>query len=177
VLEIDDDGLIIYEGRFGEDDFDAAYRELDRRYYADEAAANAQPGTTLTDIVIATNRGDFDRLFGELVSPEIRVKNRSSSAFPDRSAAELRTAWEELDAMVAALREWHSAICWLSPTCCVIRHERAAVGRDGEQYRWTRLLVVEFRDGWVASLCEFEIDDEEAAFAYAEERVRRAEHR
>jgi len=26
-------------------------------------------------------------------------------------------------------------------------------------------------------MCEFEVDDEEAAFAYAEERVRRAEHR
>ena len=30
--EIGDDGLQIYEGRFDEDDFEGAYRELERRY-------------------------------------------------------------------------------------------------------------------------------------------------
>ena len=32
-----------------------------------------------------------------------------------------------------------------------------------------RIVVVEFRDGRVASVCQFELEDEEAAFAYAEE--------
>ena len=32
VVEIGDDGLQIYEGRFDEDDFEGAYRELERRY-------------------------------------------------------------------------------------------------------------------------------------------------
>ena len=35
-----------------------------------------------------------------------------------------------------------------------------------------RLHVIEVRDGRLASMCEFELDDEEAAFTYAEERVR-----
>src|SRR4029450_7326737 len=74
--------------------------------------------------------------------------------------------------MVASVREWHSAICWLSPTWSVFRHEREAVGEDGEQYRWLRLLAVQYRDGRVVSMCEFEVEDEEAAFAYAEEQVR-----
>ena len=34
VHEIGDDGRIDYEGRFDEDDFEGAYRELERRYYA-----------------------------------------------------------------------------------------------------------------------------------------------
>ena len=33
-------------------------------------------------------------------------------------------------------------------------------------------LVTELRDGRFASICEFEVEDEEAAFAYAEERMR-----
>ena len=60
---------------------------------------------------------------------------------------------------------------WLSPNCCVSRNERTAVGRDGEQYAWTRLYVFEVRDGRGVASCEFEVDDEEAAFAYAEERM------
>ena len=42
--EVDDDGRIAYEGRFDEDDFEDAYRELDRRYYAGEGAAFAEAG-------------------------------------------------------------------------------------------------------------------------------------
>ena len=33
-------------------------------------------------------------------------------------------------------------------------------------------VVLEIRDGRISSMCEFEVDDEEAAFAYAEEQVR-----
>ena len=36
-----DDGLIEYHGRFDGDDFEGAYRELDRRYYTGEGAAFA----------------------------------------------------------------------------------------------------------------------------------------
>ena len=42
VREIDDDGRFIYHGRFDEDDFDGAYRELERRYFAGEGAAFAE---------------------------------------------------------------------------------------------------------------------------------------
>ena len=74
--------------------------------------------------------------------------------------------------MVASARSWDSGICWLSPIWTVVRHEREAVGRDGEDYAWTRLVVGELRNGQLASICVFDVDDEEAAFAYAEERVR-----
>jgi hypothetical protein len=49
------------------------------------------------------------------------------------------------------------------------------LGRDGEQYAWTRLVVNEISDGLLASMCEFELEDEEAAFAYAEECMRAAD--
>jgi ketosteroid isomerase-like protein len=66
-------------------------------------------------------------------------------------------------------------VCWVSPAWSVARFKREAVGEDGEQYAWTRLMVGEVRDGRLASMCEFELDDEQAAFAYAEERMQLSE--
>lgn len=177
VTEINDDGLISYFGRFGEDDFEGAYRELEERYYAGEGAAFAEAGSVGTEYFIAMTQGDLDRLFNELSSPDLRLENRSQSGFPDRSIAEFRASVEELNAMVDSARIWAAAMCWLSPNWTVSRQEREAVGRDGERYAWARLMVSEVRDGRVASACEFEIDDETAAFAYADERVRREEQR
>jgi hypothetical protein len=101
----------------------------------------------------------------------MRVENRSRSLFGDLSAAELRAAFEQLHAMVASVRSWNSAECWLDSMCGVVRHEREAVGLDGERYTWTQLFVFEFADGRCVGLCEFELDDEAAAIAYAEERI------
>lgn len=172
VQEVDDDGRGVYEGRFDEDDFEGAYRELERRFYACEGAAYAEAGAVGVEWVTALNRGDFDRVFNELTEPGMRVENRSLSVFGDPTAAELRATFEELNQMVASARAWSSAVCWLSPECGVARFEREAVGLDGEKYAWARLQAVEIRNGRLASLCRFEVDDEEAAFAYAEERVR-----
>ncbi len=69
-------------GRFDEDDFEAAYRELERRYYAGEGAAFAQSGGVVTDIIVALNQGDFDRLFGELLTPELRGREPVTAGFP-----------------------------------------------------------------------------------------------
>ena len=172
VCEIDDDGRISYDSRFEEDDFEGAYRELDRRYYSGEGAAFAEAGATATDWVIGFNRSDYDWIFDELTSPEVRFENRSRSVFPDRSAAQFRESVEALDAMVASSRTWHAVVSWLSPVWVVVRQHREAVGRDGERYEWLTLHVSEVRGGRLQSICQFEIDDEEAAFAYAEERVR-----
>ena len=51
------------------------------------------------------------------------------------------------DAMVASVRTWNSAVCWISPAWVVARFERESVGLDGEQYEWTRIYVGEYRHG------------------------------
>uniref|UniRef100_UPI001C3F3BD5 YybH family protein n=1 Tax=Mycobacterium neglectum TaxID=242737 RepID=UPI001C3F3BD5 len=177
VYEMDDNGLQIYEGRFDEDDFEGAYRELQRRYCAGEGASFAAGVGVGTEWLIAANNGDFDRVFGELSHPDLRTGNRSRSGFPDRTAAELRASFDGLNAMVASARIWNSVEHWLSPAVVVGRQEREAVGPDGEQYTWVRLFVFEAADGRAAGMCEFDPDDEDAAFAYAEERVRVAQQR
>jgi limonene-1,2-epoxide hydrolase len=175
VFEIGDDGRQAYEGRFDEDDFEGAYRELDRRYYAGEGAAFAEGGGLGTEWVIAVNACDFDRAFGEIMTPDALFENRSRSAFPDPSVSEPGASFRDLQASVAALRTWYSVICWLSPDWGVSRLEREAVGQDGETYTWTWLGVSGLRDGRVVSSCLFDLEDENAAFAYAEERARLSE--
>ncbi len=71
--------------------------------------------------------------------------------------------------MLRSVQSWFSALHWLSPTVHVGRLEREGVGHDGEQYAWTRILVNQYRDGRLASICEFDAEDDAAAFAYADE--------
>ncbi|MCB0945200.1 MAG: adenylate cyclase, partial [Mycobacterium sp.] len=172
VIELGEDGLIGYEGRFDEDDFEAAYTELERRYYAGEGAPYAAEGSVLIQIVLAENRGDLDGAFGVYLRPGLQIENRSRSVFPTRTAAELRRSVEELGAMVTSYRVWSPACRWLSHNWVVARHEREAIGSNGETLRWSRLYAGEIRGGMFASLCEFDVDDEESAFAYAEDRMR-----
>jgi hypothetical protein len=169
VHEVDEDARLVEQVRFDGDDFESAYRELEQRYYAGEGAAFAAGGAVWTDYVIAINRCDFDAVFGELVAPDFRMTSRSRSAFGDRSAADYRASQEELAAMVASARGWVSAVHWSSPTVCVVRTEREAVGLDGEAFAWTRIFTSEVCGGRIASACEFELEDEQKAFDYAEE--------
>lgn len=177
VHEVDKSGRVIYEGRFDEEDFDAAYRELSRRYCVGEGEAVAEAAAHSAEYLIAINQRQWDRVFGELTDQDMRAVSRSSSGFPDRSVAELRASYEDLSELVTSMRSWHSAENWVSPTVAVVRHEREAVGRDGERYRWAQLVVGEFRDGRAVHVCEFDLEQEAEAFAYAEERVRAAASR
>ena len=70
VNETDDDGRVSYRGRFDEDDFEGAYRELEHRYYAGEGAAFAEGGSTRRPSApIALDRGIIGRVFDELCNP------------------------------------------------------------------------------------------------------------
>ena len=62
-------------------DFDGAYRELETRYYAGEGAEFTQYGEFNTNHVMTMNSGDFDTMFNQMTSPDLRVENRSRSAF------------------------------------------------------------------------------------------------
>ena len=172
VMELSGDGRIAYHAAFDEDDFVSAYRELENRYFAGEGAAFAEAGAVTTDYMIAANRGDLDLLFGDLTAPGVYFENRSRSGFPDRSAAEYQAGTDDLFATMDSVRLWNTATCWLSPTVIIGRQVREARGRDGELYAWDRLLVSEVLNGRIASACEFELEHEDAAFAYAEEQVR-----
>ena len=172
LAEVDENDHIIYEGRFDEDDFDGAYQELESRYYAGEGAAFAESGAAVAEVVRAGNRGDFDKAFGDLAAPGLRFESRSRTITPVRTMGELRDSVELFSAMVSSSRTWYTAVQWLSPTCVVARQEREAVGNDDERYEWSRIYVGEFERGVLTGICEFDVEFEDQAFAYAEERMR-----
>lgn len=168
VVETGADGRIIYTGRFDEDDFEGAYAEMERRYYAGEGAAFASNGLASANYMATMNRGDFDTMFNELTRTDLHVENYSRSAFPDRSTRDLRASMEQLHAMLSSVCSWFSVVAWVSPTVIVARHEREGFGKDGERYAWSRILVSVWRDGKLTALSEFDADDEAAAFACAQ---------
>ncbi len=167
VLETDAGGHIIFDGRFDEGDFGSAYAELERRYYAGEGKAFARSGIPAANFVAAMNSGDLDTMFGTMTTQDLLVENHSRSGFPDRSAAELRASLEALGAMLTSVRSWFAALRWMSPDVAVGRLEREGRGHDGEDYAWVRLLVIQYRDGLLSSIHDFDADHEDAAFACA----------
>ena len=48
---------------------------------------------------------------------------------------------------------------------------RIDIGTDGEEYNWSRVYASEYRDGLAVSVREFAVEEEDAAFAYAESLV------
>jgi ketosteroid isomerase-like protein len=166
---IDQQGRALYHAVFDEDDFDSAYRELESRYYDGEGIEFARSGLVNAEYVAAMNRDDFDTMLSELSWPDLRIENRSRSGFPDRSAADLRASLVELRNMVPSVQAWFSTIVWLAPDKFIGRLQREGRGDDGERFEWTRILVGVYRDGRLSSLCDFDDDDEDAAFAYARE--------
>ena len=121
---------------------------------------------------ILLNRNEFERFINELCTPDLHIENRSRSAIPDRSAKDLIASFEDLQALTSSSRTWISAVRWLSPTVSVVRSNARPSGTTAKSTPGHGFCVSEFRDGRFASMCEFDVEDEEAAFAYAEERVR-----
>ena len=77
VIELGVDGLIHYQARFAEDDFDSAYRELEARYCVCEGAAFAEAGARLAEFVTTLNRGDLDTAFGMFGAAYRQIESRS----------------------------------------------------------------------------------------------------
>ncbi len=154
VREIDDDGRFTYDGRFDEDDFEGAYRELERRYYAAEGAAFAEAGLDARPTMRSPHQSGRPR---QVVRRTHRPRASASrtvhaQAFPTARAEisrQLCTSWTRWSPRCG---HGPRPICWLSPTWSVARQEREAVGQDGEHYAWTRLVVSEVRDGRIASI-------------------------
>ena len=85
VFEIGEDGRTIYDGRFDEDDFDGAYRELERRYYAGEGAAFAVKRPAITrsiEAMIASTSRRHDRL----VAPDVPLAGTDLQRCRSRTA-------------------------------------------------------------------------------------------
>ena len=154
-----------------EDDFAAAYRVLEERYYAGEGAAFAAGGLTQLGFQAAIWAQDAEAA-RSLVEPDFVWIADPSTLKPGndpltRCSAPVPSGLDRLG---------HSRIGWRLCGGCrpksVVRAEM-----KGEDYRWSRIYVTQFRDALLVSGREFDIDDEEIAFAYAESLLARVRNR
>ena len=110
LFEVDDDGLVAYEGRFDGDDFASAYRELEHRYYAGEGAAFALNGHAMADFVEAMQGLDIDAA-RRLSLPEFRwLAPPSALTLEDRSLDDVFRWLEERAHQVSSVQQLVE--CW-----------------------------------------------------------------
>ncbi len=169
LIEVSADGArMLYHGRFDTDDFAAAYAEMEKRYYAGEGREYAVNGLAATRWVQAMSDRDIDAA-REVSMPDFRWLAPESALKPtQRSVPEFFGWLAERHRQVTAVTIWLPTMRWHSPTCVVARGEINGTGPDGEDYRWNAIHVAEYRDGKALSNREFEADQEDEAFAYAE---------
>lgn len=167
LVEVSRDGSqMAYHGRFDENDFDGAYAELERRYYAGEGAAFAAIGRDSASWIAALNRADLDAA-RRICAPEFRwIAPPGGLKAIERTLDDLFDWRAQRTSQVSGLRHWVPALQWTSPACAVGLGAICGVGPDGEDFQWHFYCVTQFRSGAMFSVHEF--DCEAAAFAYAE---------
>ena len=158
--EIAPDGKVIYDGRFDEDDFDTAYRELEHRYYAGEGAEYAANGEVSVKFLEAMDALDVEAARRVCV-PTFRFFTPPATMTPQERTLDEFFGWlRERADQVSSVKNFGSVLRWLSPTCFVALGDVRARGTDGEEYAWARIYVGEFRDGLLASMRQFEDEDD-----------------
>ena len=149
----------------------AAYREMEARYYAGEGAAYADTGHTQSAFVEAMDQLDVAAA-RQLCRPEFRwLSPTRTLVAPVRTIDEVVAWWRDRAGQVESVRNWNSAIEWISPEVTVATGEARGISRDGAEYAWSGIYVGVFRGGLFESIYGFELEDEDAAFAYAESLV------
>ena len=171
LLELASDGLVGYHGRFDGDDFESAYRELEEHYYAGEGALFAKNGHRIAAFLVAMDRLDLETASGLSLPDFLWLASPSALTTTRRTLDELFQWLQERATQVASSHNWAAAMLWLSPNCYVALGNTVAAGQDGECFEWSRLYVGAFLGGSLVSVHQFEVEDEDAAFTYAESLV------
>ncbi len=90
IVEIDADELITRRVAFNEEDLDAAFKELDARYAAGEAADHARTWSVIAEGCVALNRRQFPATAPDFVAADRRrIANIGTGDMP----AFFRAAW------------------------------------------------------------------------------------
>ena len=177
LYQVGDDDLIEYHGRFDEDDFEGAYRELEKRYYEGEGAPFAQNGKGTCAWLEAMWRRDVEAA-RRVAWPHFRWLASPSALKPAARTVDEFFDWQnERAQQLSSIRVWAATMRWVAPDCNICLSEVRGAGADGEEYRWSRICVGYHRDGLALSVREFDVEDEDAAFAYADSLVARRKSR
>ncbi|MFI5508307.1 BTAD domain-containing putative transcriptional regulator [Mycobacterium sp. NPDC051804] len=167
VIEIDDNDRIAAGITFDLDDIDAAFNELETRYLAGEAAADASAWSLVTSTYATLNRHEFPATTPDWVNLDHR---RVTGFAPGEMIPWIRAAWE-----VAPDLGFHVvAVHRLTNRGAVITHEAYGTSQDGFDAEWRTVLLLMFEAGAVSRCETFDEADLATALARFDELERSA---
>jgi DNA-binding SARP family transcriptional activator len=163
VVEIDTDGRIAAHILFDPEDIVAAFEELDARYIAGEATAQAHTWSVITQVYAALNRHELPDATPDFVD----IDHRHLAAIgPGDLMAYLRTALEEDSAQSSITIE---TVHRLTSLGAVVTHVAKGTSRGGFSAEW-RITGIYTVEGDLINRYEiFEETDLDAALARFEE--------
>jgi len=169
IVEINADDRIVAAVTFDPNDFEAATAELDGRYLAGEAAANAHTWSVIVRGFASVNRHELPALTPDLVS----IDHRRAAAYgPGELIAYVRAGWS-LDQRITTYVE---SVHRLNNLGAVVTHAAHGSSQEGFDAEWrgVDLLTV---DGDMCNRCEvFDEEDLDTAITKFDQLSRPAPH-
>jgi hypothetical protein len=165
VVDVDAHGRIVARVVFEPDDIDTAFKELDARYLAGEAAAHAHTWSVIAQNYAAFNRHEFPSTTPDLAS----VDHRRGTPFePGDVAAYIRSTWDVAPDTTVFIETVHRA----SDLGAVFTQISTGTSQQQFEVEWREICLLTV-DGDLINRCElFDEADLDAALARFEELIR-----
>ncbi|BBZ14762.1 BTAD domain-containing putative transcriptional regulator [Mycobacterium branderi] len=162
LVEINRDNRMTAYIAFDANDIDAAFKELDARYLAGEAAAHAHTWSPLTAVDAALNRYEIPPHTQDWVT----VDHRRATAFaPGDLTAYMRAGWD----LARDIKNHILAVHRITDSGAVVTHLAHGTLRNGSDVEWREVALVTF-EGDLINRCElFDEADIDAALAKFDE--------
>ena len=162
VLEINAENQIVARVLFDADDIDAAFKELDARYLAGEAAAHAHIWTAITKVQAAYNRHEVPATTAECVN----IDHRSGIAFaPGDVTAYIGATYDVAPNVKGHLEAVHR----LGDLGVVVTEVVAGTSQEGFAFEWREVALFAFEGDLVSRFELFDEADLDAALARFDE--------
>ena len=129
---------------FDLDDFDAAFEELDARYLAGEAAANAQTWSVITRVYAGFNRHELPATTQDLVTIDHRPLVTVEAG---GMAAHIRSVLDQMPNLSIYIETVHR----LTDIGVVVTHAAHGVSRDGFDAEWRMVFIYTVDDELISS--------------------------
>jgi hypothetical protein len=146
VLEVGGDDQAHDSINFDPDDIDAAFEELEARYLAGEAAANAQTWSAVMGAYASFNRRELPATTPDWTN----IDHRRGTAFaPGDVVPYIRTAWD----VAPDIRIYIAAVHRLSDVGALVTYAANGTSGEGFDAEWREITLLAF-EGDLISRCE-----------------------
>ncbi|MGA5543808.1 BTAD domain-containing putative transcriptional regulator [Mycobacterium sp. NPDC051198] len=135
IIGLDGHGLIAHVVTFDSDDFDSAVKELDARYLAGEAAAQARTWSVIANAYAALNRRELPAATPNSTDVDHR---RGLSVETGKLIESLQALWD----ITSQAKIYVETVHQLSDVGVVVTHVASATSRDGLDAEWRDIALL-----------------------------------